>query len=49
MCILDWISARNECCRTEEPFYMPNMMIRLIRQQIVKDLLSSRQYIAQEW
>ena len=43
MCILDWGSARNECCRTVEPFYMPSMMIRLARQQIIQGSLSSRQ------
>ena len=40
MSILDWNSAQNEFCRTEEPFYMPNMMICLVRQQIVQDSLS---------
>ena len=48
MCTLDWSSTRNECCRTDENFYMPNLMIRLARQQIVQDSLSSRQWIAQE-
>ena len=31
-----WRSARNDCYRTEEPFYMPNLMVRLVHQQIVQ-------------
>ena len=33
----------SDCCRTEEPLYMPNMMIRLARQQVVQVSLSSCQ------
>ena len=34
-----YIHQLNKCFRTEEPFYIFNMMIRLVRQQIVQDSL----------